>query len=147
MKSIFEDGAYNELVKRIGLLNETSQRKWGKMTVGQMVWHCQLPILTAVKNKKTQKKGSLLARWFFKKSMYSDKPWRKNLPTAPQLKAKEAKDFNKERKILNQLAQDLYAVKEREQWNPHPIFGSFTKEQWGKMQYEHLDHHLRQFGV
>ncbi|VAW18297.1 hypothetical protein MNBD_BACTEROID03-2211 [hydrothermal vent metagenome] len=147
MKSLFEETAFKEIMERIDLLEEKSPRKWGKMTVGQMIWHCQLPILTAVKNKKPQKKGSLLAQWFFKKSMYNDKPMRKNLPTSSQLKAKETRDFYKEHKILNQLVQDLYAVKEREQWNPNPLFGSFTKEQWGKMQYKHLDHHLRQFGV
>ena len=32
-------------------------------------------------------------------------------------------------------------------WNPHPIFGAFTHQQWGQLQYKHLDHHLRQFGV
>jgi hypothetical protein len=30
---------------------------------------------------------------------------------------------------------------------PHPFFGSFTPDQWGKSMYKHLDHHLRQFGV
>jgi hypothetical protein len=30
---------------------------------------------------------------------------------------------------------------------PHPFFGIFTKEQWGKAMYKHLDHHLHQFAV
>lgn len=30
---------------------------------------------------------------------------------------------------------------------PHPMFGSFTSEQWGKSIYKHIDHHLKQFNV
>ena len=84
---------------------------------------------------------------FFKKQMYSDKPFRKNLPTARNLKAKEEKDFSEEKSILIQLVIDFYICKARKDWNPHPLFGKLTHEQWGKMEYKHLDHHLKQFGV
>ena len=147
MKSIFDESIKNELISRIDKLQENSERKWGKMTVGQMAWHCQYPLKIAVDNKPSTKKGSLLAKLFFKKSMYNDKPWRKNLPTAPQLKAKEPKNFNDEVKLLRQLTLEAHETKSRENWNPHPAFGNFTKEQWGQMEYKHLDHHLRQFGV
>ena len=40
-----------------------------------------------------------------------------------------------------------FMILKTEIWNPHPMFGKFTMEQWGKMEYKHLDHHLRQFGV
>lgn len=79
--------------------------------------------------------------------MYNDKPWRKNLPTAPQLKVTETKNFETEKTQLVQLVDAFYDLKDREIWNPHPMFGKFTMEQWGKMEYKHLDHHLRQFGV
>jgi len=69
------------------------------------------------------------------------------LPTAPQLKTKEDKDFTKEHQQLKSLVNKFYTLRDREEWFPHPMFGSFTKEQWGQMQYKHLDHHLSQFGV
>jgi hypothetical protein len=147
MKSIFDDTTKNEVIDRIALLNEKSEGKWGKMTVGQMAWHCQYPLKLAIENKVSSKRGNLLVQLFFKKSMYNDKAWRKNLPTAPQLKAKELKNFNDEIKILQQLTLETHELKSRALWNPHPFFGSFTKEQWGQMQYKHLDHHLTQFGV
>lgn len=146
MKSIFEENTIKELVERIDNLNENSQRNWGKMTVGQMAWHCQYPLKISIENKKSSKKGNFLAQLFFKKSMYNDKPWRKNLPTAPQLKAKEPKNFIDEIKVLKQLTLDTHQLKSRAEWNPHPFFGTFSKEQWGQMQYKHLNHHLTQFG-
>ena len=147
MKSIFEELSYNEILKRLNSLTQDSKGLWGKMTVGQMVWHCQFPLKIGIKNDANEKYPNLLAKLFFKKAMYNDKMWRKNLPTAPALKAKEAKDFKIEVEILNQLVKEFHLLKDRKEWNPHPMFGKLTPEQWGKMQYKHLDHHLRQFGV
>lgn len=147
MKSLLEKDAYEEIKNRIEKLNENSERLWGKMTVGQMAWHCQYPLKLAIKNKENNSKGNWFIKTFFKKSLYNDKPYRKNLPTAPQLKAKEPKEFNPEAKVLQSLVKEFNALNSRDKWYPHPAFGTFTKEQWGQMQYKHLDHHLRQFGV
>ncbi len=146
MKSLFDENTFNGMLERIDALNENSSRQWGKMTVAQMVWHNQFPLAIAVKNKN-KGNGNLFVRMFFKKQMYSDKPFRKNLPTAPSLKTNEEKDFTVEKMKLRQLVIDFYECRTRKEWNPHPIFGKLTHEQWGKMQFKHLDHHLRQFGV
>jgi len=147
MKSLFEKDSYTEIQNRVEKLQPTDKGQWGKMTVGQMVWHCQVPLKVAISNKPTSKKGNLLVRLFFKKSLYNDKPWRKNLPTSPFAKANTPKDFSEERDKLRELISQFHQLQSRESWNTHPIFGSLTHEQWGKMQYKHLDHHLRQFGV
>lgn len=146
MKSIFEESTFTEVLERLDQLSEDSQRLWGKMTVGQMLWHCQFPFVIAIKNKN-KGNGNIFARLLFKKSLYNDKPWKKNLPTSPAIRAKEAKDFATEHAKLKQLVVDLYDLRTREEWNPHPTFGKFTREQWGQMEYKHIDHHLRQFGV
>lgn len=146
MKSLFDESTFKEVFLRIDALNENSQRQWGKMTVGQMAWHCQFPFVIGIKNKN-KGSGNLFVRLFFKKQMYSDKPFRKNLPTAPNLKAKEPKNLSKEKAILKQLVTEFYECRNRTNWNPHPLFGKFTPEQWGQMEYKHLDHHLKQFGV
>jgi len=31
--------------------------------------------------------------------------------------------------------------------HPHAFFGQLTPEEWARLMYKHLDHHLRQFGV
>ena len=147
MKSLLTADGYQEIKQRMNQLSENAERQWGKMSVGRMCWHCQYPLKIAIENKPNSAKGNWFVRTFFKESMFNDKPWRKNLPTAPQLKAKEEKDFKKEHATLLQLIGDFYQEKDRETWYPHPMFGEFTKEQWGQMEYKHLDHHLRQFGV
>ena len=147
MKSIFDETSYQEIINRVNKLRPDSSPLWGKMSVGQMVWHCQIPLKLAIQNKPHNKTGNLLIRWFFKKSLYNDKPWRKNLPTSPMAKAREPKDFTREREKLLEMIHQMHALDSRENWNPHPIFGRFTHQQWGQLQYKHLDHHLTQFGV
>lgn len=147
MKSLFETATCAETLERLDNLKEGMTPAWGKMSVGQMVWHCQVPLRVGIENKPPRKKPNPLIKFLFKKSMYSDKPWRKNLPTSPLAKAKETKELSSELPELRKLVEKFHALKDRKDWNPHPIFGALTPEQWGQMQYKHLDHHLAQFGV
>lgn len=147
MKSLFETDTFAEILDRLGKLEDGIQPAWGKMSVGQMAWHCQIPLKVAIKNSPPKKKPNPLYRWFFQKSLYSDKPWRKNLPTTSFAKAREPKELGDELPKLRALVEEFHSLKDREHWNPHPIFGEFTPLQWGQMQYKHLDHHLTQFGV
>ncbi|MDF4221384.1 DUF1569 domain-containing protein [Maribacter huludaoensis] len=147
MKSLLTEDGYQDITSRIEKLSENSKKGWGKMTVGQMAWHCQYPLQLAITNKPNSSKGNWFVRTFFKKSLYNEKPWRKNLPTSSLMKTADEKDFKKEIAKLKSLIDDFYAVRTRDKWYPHPAFGVFTPEQWGQLEYKHLDHHLKQFGV
>lgn len=147
MKSIFEESAYTEIKSRINNLSENSQANWGKMSVAQMTWHCQGPLNIMLQKENYGLKPNWLAKVFFKKALYNDKLWSKGLPTAKFLKPIEEKEFSAEVPKLKTLIDDAYAQKDKTEWEPHPGFGYFTAQQWGQMQYKHLDHHFRQFGV
>ena len=146
MKSLFDTSAYEEIKNRIGSLTKESTPQWGKMNAGQMVTHCQFPLKVAL-SSKTKKPGWNPIVLLFKKSLYNDKPWRKSLPTAKQAKITEERDFEKERENLLSMIDAFYEKRNQEVWKPHPMFGKFTKQQWGQLEYKHLDHHLTQFGV
>jgi len=148
MRNILNEVVYNDVRNRINKLDEASKAKWGKMSVGQMAWHCQGPLnIMLGKNHYGMTKPNWFAILFFKKSLYNDKPWRKGLPTAKFLKTNEDKDPKSEKATLLELLDDVGAQLDKENWGKHPGFGYFTDDQWGRMQYKHLDHHLRQFGV
>jgi hypothetical protein len=57
------------------------------------------------------------------------------------------KVFLEEKEALLAMVNEFSSQKERTEWPEHPIFGPFTPEQWGKLQYKHLDHHLQQFNI
>ena len=147
MKSLFDSEVYSEIRNRLNNLSENSEKQWGKMTPGQMVHHCQAPLNIILEKTDYGFKPNWLFNLLFKKSMYNNKPWRKNLPTFKPFKITENKSFDSEKTQLEQLLTEFESQRERTHWKPHPSFGAFDKEQWGKMQYKHLDHHFRQFGV
>ncbi len=147
MKSLFTSSAFAEIEDRLENLTEKTQREWGKMDAAQMLHHCQGPLNIMLGINHYGMKPNWLAKVFFKKSLYSDKPWSKNLPTARALKVKEPKSFDTEKAALKELLNNLNTQREKQAWDTHPGFGYFTNEQWGQMQYKHLDHHLRQFGL
>ena len=147
MKSLFNTETFSETKNRINQLTENSQKQWGKMSVGQMLHHCQGPLNIMLEKEKYGLKANLLAKLLFKRMLYNDTPFRKNLPTAKFLKESETKDFSAEKNVLIFLLGEFESQRDREEWKPHPGFGYFTKQQWGQMQYKHLDHHLKQFEV
>ncbi len=147
MKSLFEESTLQEIETRITKLSNTSNPTWGKMDVSQMFYHCQFPLKIALHKDHPQLKPSLLAKLFFKKALYNDKLWKKNLPTHSKLKVVEQKEFDKEKEELLNLVIEFSNQRDKKVWDPHPMFGKFTQDQWGKMQYKHLDHHLQQFNV
>ena len=147
MKSLFDENVYNDVRQRLSNFTPQSERKWGKMTHGQTMHHCQGPLNIILEINDYGMKPNWFVKTFFKKSLYSDKPWRKGLPTAKFLKETEERDFKAEKEKLEALLDDFASQRDRTDWKPHPGFGSFTKEQYGKVQFKHLDHHLKQFGL
>lgn len=147
MKSLFSEETHNEIKIRLGNLHGDDVAQWGKMSVAQMLHHCQYPINIILEKDNYNIKSNWFVTLFFKSAMYNDKPWRRNLPTVPAFKIKDDKDFTSEKSKLEDLIDELHDNRNQDNWPRHPAFGDFTKEQWGKMQYKHLDHHFRQFGV
>ena len=149
MKSLFTEAAYAEILERLEKLSPESQSQWGKMNVAQMLAHCQEPLKVPLE-KITLKPPNAIMKIlfsFFKKSLYDDKPWKQGLLTSKEFKIVDERNFQEEKENLKSLLAEFYAEKDKTKWPPHPFCGLFTTDQWGKMQYKHLDHHFRQFGA
>ncbi|MGH1383276.1 DUF1569 domain-containing protein [Kordia sp.] len=151
MKSLFDADAHEEIQNRIENLTTESKASWGKMSVGQMCTHCQKPLELAMGNMNLSgKRPGFMKRLVFKiykPLMYNDKAWSQNLPTARDFIIRDEKDVITEKAKLAELVTSFHGLKDTTEWPAHPMFGKFTHEQWGKMQYKHLHHHLSQFGV
>ena len=149
MKNLFDKDAHTEIISRINSLTPQTQRQWGKMNVAQMLAHCKEAFRVPLSEKKMPRMYlGLLIGWMIKPKLYNESPWKKNLPTAPNFIIKDERDFEKEKRELSDLINQFYnGGTEKVGRFPHPMFGSFTTEQWGKAMYKHVDHHLLQFGV
>lgn len=149
MKNLFDKSAYTEIINRINSLSLQSQRQWGKMTVAQMLAHSKEAFKVPLSNKKMPRSIlGLLVGWMIKSKLYNDQPCKHNLPTAPNFIIKDDRDFEKEKQeLVAMISQFHHAGPGNVGKYPHPMFGTFTPEQWGQSMYKHLDHHLMQFGV
>lgn len=149
MKNLFDKEIYEEVNRRINTLSPASQRLWGKMDVAQMLAHCKEAFSVPLSEKKMpQSLLGLLLGWAMRPMLYNDKPWKQGLPTAKRFKITGERDFEKEKQQLMSLINTFYSRGPAGVGNfPHPLFGRFTKPQWGQAMYKHLDHHLNQFGV
>jgi len=150
MKSLFESETHQNIINRIEALNETTSPNWGKMNVGQMLKHCQLPLEVALGKLEMKGKAGFFTKIifkFFKPMMYNDKLWKRNIGTAKEFIITEPQVFETEKNKVITLINEFASKKNDTNWPEHPIFGHFTVEQRGQMQYKHFDHHLTQFGV
>ena len=89
-----------------------------------------------------------MLKTFVKNAVVSEKPYKKNGPTAPEFLIKDEKNFDTEKNRLivyitktQELGDNYFDNKESHS------FGKLTKTEWSNMFYKHLDHHLNQFGV
>ncbi|MCK5400159.1 MAG: DUF1569 domain-containing protein [Flavobacteriaceae bacterium] len=150
MKSLFDSKTHQDILNRIENLNESSTANWGKMNVGQMLKHCQLPMQVALGKREMKGKAGFFTKIIFKlfkPMMYNDKPWKRNIGTAKEFVITESQVFETEKDNLINLVNEFTDKKDNPNWPEHPIFGHFTTHQRGQMQYKHIDHHLKQFGV
>lgn len=137
------------MLARIDRLQPTSARRWGKMDVAQMCAHCQQPLRVAVGELPLKRSliGLLFGR-MAKKKLLAPAPWQQGMPTAPEFVVRDARDFAKERDALRALVQRFgQRGPAGLTQGPHPFFGRLTAAEWQALQWRHLDHHLRQFGV
>lgn len=146
MKSLFDPAVKKEILDRIEKLNPGMLPLWGKMNAAQMIAHCQRPLLVSFGelNLKRSFLGLLLGG-IVKKSLMKDKPMGRNLPTHPKFIVKDDPYFQQEKDTLFALVSRFSP--ESLTKKTHPLFGKMTEHEWDTLQWKHLDHHLRQFGL
>jgi hypothetical protein len=151
LKSLFDAHTSQEMIERINKLTPMSEAQWGSMSVAQMMAHLQVPLNLA--HEKIQIKSNKLISFLFGRKLLrnivsDERPFEKNLPTFKEAKNLGARLFEPEKKQLIELVKNFQAsgpsgITKK----PHPFFGDMTTQDWDILQYKHLDHHLRQFGV
>jgi hypothetical protein len=149
MANIFDKEANKSLLERFEKITPESTSLWGKMNAAQMVLHCQKPIDVA--EGRIMISGGLMGFLFgkmAKNSFLKNNAFGKNSPTASEFKVTFAPDFDKEKQTLtNQIKRFGEKGPAVITNKKHPFFGEMTDEEWGRLHYVHLDHHLKQFGA
>lgn len=151
MENVFDAKDAQNYIDRINKLTPDTQGLWGKMTVDQMLAHCNVSYEMVYEPEKHKKPGSIakfILKTFVKSKVVGEKAYSKGGPTAPQFIIAERKNFDEEKKRLigfiqktQQLGDSAFDGKESFS------FGKLNAREWNNMFAKHLNHHLAQFGV
>lgn len=150
LPNIFSKSVADGVVNRINALSASTQPKWGKMSVDQMLAHCNVTyemVYTDMHPKPNFLMGFIL-KSFVKKSVVNEVPYKQNSQTAPQFVMKSSKDFEAEKqRLINHINQVQAEGSNAFEGRESHSFGKLSTTEWNNMFYKHLDHHLTQFGV
>ena len=150
VKNLFEAATVEEVKERIAQLRPESERQWGKMNPAQMLAHCSATIEMAMGKTSPPRIliGRLLGRLAKKSAIVNRTPMRRNSMTEKSCLVTDERDFVVEKQRLRESI-DRFAAGEPGICTKHPhfFFGPLTPVEWATLMYQHLDHHLRQFGV
>ncbi|MHA7130543.1 DUF1569 domain-containing protein [Algoriphagus namhaensis] len=150
MKNIFDQNTVAELSDRINKLTLDSKATWGKMSVDQMLAHCNVAYEMAFTDKHPKPNGftRFMLKTFVKKGVVNETPYPKNSRTAPAFLITDARNFKEERlRLLDFLSKTQELGEQYFEGKESLSFGPMTAREWNNLFYKHLDHHLTQFGV
>ena len=153
MNNIFDQDTNSEIMQRISNLQHDDEKLFGTMTSHQAICHL-LDGLKMAQNPVAASlfEASIFSTRFFKWFVISAPiPWPKGkLDAPPKVKpyffeTSPGDSFDADKENL-QAELKRWLNDEIDELQPSVMLGPLTKEQWGKMMFRHLDHHLRQFG-
>ncbi|MCQ4034749.1 DUF1569 domain-containing protein [Kaistella montana] len=150
-KSLFNPSDLEEIKFRISKITSQSERKWGKMNVAQMFRHCD-KILQIGLGKIILPKIFPGIKWIGMFTKFEMKIFNNgippNMPTFAQVITSENCNFEKSKEqLLATLDEFVAKGLKNNLLSEHPLFGKMSQQDWGFMEYKHLHHHLKQFGV
>lgn len=150
LPNIFSKAVSGDIIKRIDQLSATTKPVWGKMSVSQMLAHCNVTYEMVYEDKHPRPNFLMrfILKAFVKKLVTGETAYKHSAQTAPAFLIKDQRDFETEKKRLVNYITKTQAYGEAAFNNKLSLsFGRLTTTEWNNMFYKHLDHHLTQFGV
>jgi hypothetical protein len=146
MRMLHDPNYRAEIERRLRELTPGAARRWGKMSVGQMLWHVNEALSCALGIIAREPAQAKLPKPLMK-FLVLNVPWMRGAPTLPQWVARDSHDFAVERARCLRLVEDLAARKLDGPAVEDPLLGRLTGTEVSRLHAKHLDHHLKQFGV
>lgn len=150
MGNILNTKDFEEIKERIADLKRDDLPIWGKMNVGEMLCHTADQVKLAMGEIKSEDRSKFISRTLVKRLVLMGmKPPKGKVETVPEVNphkmGSKPVNFDSDRDYLLRKIEDFRSAKNVEA-PVHPFFGKLSRNQWGKLVYSHLDHHLSQFG-
>ena len=151
MQNVFDAKDAQEYINRINNLTPETPRKWGKMSVDQVLAHLNVAYdltFTPEKFPKPSFIAKFLLSRFVKPKITNEIPYKQSLPTSPAFIIADERNFEEEKaKLIGNIQRVQQLGREAFEGKENINFGKMTAQCWNNMFAKHLNHHLDQFGV
>jgi len=141
------------LEARLEELTPEHRGRWGRMSAHQAVCHLADSFAAVLGDRELTAPE---IPWYVRTpvarcaALTLPLPWPKGVHTAPEMDQEAGgtppEDFERDRARLH-AAMERFAARDGTGLEPHVVFGTLTRGEWGRWGYRHTAHHLRQFGV
>ena len=150
MKNLLEPAVKDEILQRIDKLTSQSTALWGKMNINQNLRHLSMALLIPTGEiDPTPDNLPKIPKWLMKFFLLNMKPPKNRAETFKELNMVvnniTPADFDTEKSNLKSQVDKF--ITSQNFIPENKIGGKFSRTDWGKLNYNHIDHHLRQFGV
>ncbi|QNA44820.1 DinB family protein [Lacibacter sediminis] len=144
----------NEYIQIISKADTSAQPKWGKMNFQQMVEHVAAFFKVSTHKLKFDLVSPPEHMPKLKEFLMSDKQFRENTKAPTSIIGEEPfpVHFTSPEEAVAKLEKEVSHFFHFYETNPtatavHPVFGELNFEEWVRLHYKHVTHHLRQFGL
>jgi hypothetical protein len=146
--SIYSKSDTKKIIARIQSLTSENIALWGTMNVDQMLKHCSAAVDVAYGEKVVEVKWMMKLLGRLVKNKVFNSEFQKNSPTAKEFVFSESYDLEASKlELIQKYSRFSNEGKESIIVMNHPFWGKMSYEDWDKLMWKHIDHHLRQFGV
>ncbi len=134
------------LIHRLQRVRPDAEPIWGTLSASRMLCHAADQMRVAVGDLATKPVHTLASRTLLKFLVVNTgfQPPRGKIQTAPEMLTSQPTTWEADHSACVDLAKRVGAG---EAHAVHPTFGPLSSEQWGRLCWKHLNHHLVQFGV
>ena len=144
---LHDTGIGDSVRARVQALTPETKPTWGKMSVDQMLHHCNLVLAESLgEHKAAANLRGLPKSWI--RWMILNGPWGKGAPTRPDMYIAKGQryDFAGEKARMLAMIDRVLAKPMDSAW-PESANFPMTGRHWSQLNFRHLNHHLKQFGV
>ena len=148
--AFFTEAKREEFRGRILRITPANPRQWGTMSVAQMLHHLNLACGGSLGFYDLPDESYLVSRTVFRWILvdwFPEQPVGLRLPKGFKIPHSAQFDFDFEKEQLLNILDASWRARSAADWGPHPMFGTMTAAEWGKLLQIHVDYHLKQFAA
>lgn len=152
MRTLADSAQADLVLARLARVTPDAQRRWGTMTVHEMLCHLSDAFRAGLGEPPVAKPMRVMGlrgavpKWV---ALSLPLPWphgiRGPAEVDPKREGTKPAEFTADRDRVEARLRRFIA--EVGDGAPHPMFGTMTRADWLRWGWLHMDHHLRQFGL